>query len=281
MNTNTCYRLEDRALLSISGADARDYLQGLISNDVDKITGGNAIYAALLTPQGKYLHDFFVFALFNEKGEDALVLDCEKARIDDLMRRLRMYRLRAQVDLDILGDDWAVVAIPGHIRPTPASGVVYADPRHDGLGARAALPVEDFDSLNLTPGARRDYDLLRLKLGAPESGSDLVPEKSLLMESGFEELNGVDFEKGCYVGQEVTARMKHRALIRKRLFSVLIDGPAPAPGSPIQYGDVNIGEMRSSQDGHGMALLRIKTVKEAEKSGAALVAGDANLRVVQ
>jgi tRNA-modifying protein YgfZ len=276
MTTNTYYLLEDRALLAVSGADAHEFLQGLISNDMDKVSDGHAIYAALLTPQGKYLHDFFVFA-----HDDALVLDCEKARIDDLVRRLRMYRLRAKVDLDILGDNWAVAAIPGEDRPDLAQGVIYDDPRHGVLGVRAALPAAELAALDMTAGDRGDYDAMRLKLGVPESGSDLVAEKSLLMESRFEELNGVDFEKGCYVGQEVTARMKHRALIRKRLFPVIIDGPAPAPGSPIQYGDVDIGEMRSSQGDHGMALLRIETVEEVEKSGADLIAGDARLKVVQ
>jgi tRNA-modifying protein YgfZ len=277
MTTNTFYLLEDRALLSISGADSREFLQGLISNDVDKISatseGGRAIYAALLTAQGKYLHDFFVF-----EHDGSLVLDCEKARIDDLLRRLRMYRLRAKVEFEIL-DDWAVVAITGDARPVLARGVIYDDPRNEALGVRAALPVGDMGGLGLTMGAREDYDTLRLTLGIPASGSDLIAEKSLLMESGFEELNGVDFEKGCYVGQEVTARMKHRALIRKRLFPVLIDGPAPATGAAILHGDIEIGEMRTSRDGRGLAMLRIETVEETEKTGAALVAGDARIRV--
>ncbi|MEE2970757.1 MAG: folate-binding protein [Pseudomonadota bacterium] len=273
MTENTYTLLEDRAMLTLSGEDSHAFLQGLISNDVDKISEGRAIYAALLTAQGKYLHDFFVFEL-----DGSLALDCEKARIDDLMRRLRMYRLRAKIELDIPGDDWAVIAITGDASPNLARGVIYQDPRHDALGARAALPVADLADLHLSAGAREDYDALRLKLAVPESGSDLVPEKSLLMESGFEQLNGVDFEKGCYVGQEVTARMKYRALIRKRLFPVRCDGPAPAPGAPIYYGDVAIGEMRSSQGGRGMALLRIET---AENADAELIAGDARIRVIQ
>jgi folate-binding protein YgfZ len=276
MTENTFTLLEDRALLTLSGEDSREFLQGLISNDVDKIADGRAIYAALLTAQGKYLHDFFVFEL-----DGSLALECEKARVDDLMRRLRMYKLRAKIELEILGDDWAVIAITGDAGPDLARGVIYEDPRHDALGARAALPAADLAELNLPAGAREDYDALRLKLGVPESGSDLVPEKSLLMESGFEQLNGVDFEKGCYVGQEVTARMKYRALIRKRLFPVRFDGPAPAPGTPIHYGDVAIGEMRSSQNGHGLALLRIETVEAAQKADADLISGDARLRVIQ
>ena len=276
MLTNIYYLLEDRALLAVSGAESREFLQLLITNDVDKISDGRAIYAALLTPQGKYLHDFFVF----DHG-GALMLECEKARIDDLLRRLRMYRLRAKVDFEIFGDDWAVIALTGDARPALDQGAVYDDPRLAAMGARAVLPREELARLNFSAGARQDYDALRLSLGVPASGSDLLPEKSLLMESGFEELNGVDFEKGCYVGQEVTARMKHRALIRKRLFPVRIDGPAPAPGAPILYDGIEIGEMRSSQDDRGLAMLRIETVEAAGKSDADISAGNARLRVVQ
>ena len=151
MTENTYTLLEDRGMLTLSGEDSHAFLQGLISNDVDKISEGRAIYAALLTAQGKYLHDFFVFEL-----DGSLALDCEKARIDDLMRRLRMYRLRAKIELDIPGDNWTVIAITGNASPNLARGVIYQDPRHDGLGARAALPVADLADLHLSAGARED-----------------------------------------------------------------------------------------------------------------------------
>ena len=274
MTTNTFYLLEDRALLSISGADSREFLQGLISNDVDKISataeGGRAIYAALLTAQGKYLHDFFVFA--PGPGDDSLVLDCEKARIDDLLRRLRMYRLRAKVEFEIL-DDWAVVAITGDARPALARGVIYDDPRHEALGARAALKLGDMEGLGLTMGAREDYDTLRLTHGIPASGSDLIAEKSLLMESGFEELNGVDFEKGCYVGQEVTARMKHKTELRKGLARVRIEGEA-APGTPIMAGEKEVGTLHTVSGGRALAYLRFDRAEGEMQAGKATVTLD-------
>ncbi len=151
--------------------------------------------------------------------------------------------------------------------------MIHEDPRHAGLGARAALPVAELAALDLTAGAREDYDTLRLTLGIPASGSDLVPEKSLLMESGFEQLNGVDFEKGCYVGQEVTARTKYRGLVKKRLVPVAIDGPTPEAGTPVLAGDKEAGEMRSGGPGLGLALMRLEYLD----GKTALAAGEAKI----
>ena len=255
-------RLEDRAVLSVSGEDARPFLQGLVSNDIDKAAGTEAIHAALLTPQGKYLFDFFVVA-----SGDALWLDCEAARREALRRRLSMYRLRARVvieaDLDlevhaVIGEGAAAAAA------RIAGGLSFADPRIAGLGARTIVAPAERAALaasGLRPGSRADYDRLRIRLGVPDGGRDLVPEKSFLLENGFEALNGVDFAKGCYVGQEVTARMKHRALVRKRLAPVRIDGPAPPPGTAVHRGAAAVGEMRSSAGGLGLAMLRLDAIE--------------------
>jgi hypothetical protein len=269
--------LPDRALLAVAGAEARAFLQGLISNDVDKIAPGRAIHAALLTPQGKYLHDFFVF-----ERDGALCLDAEAGRADDLLRRLAAYRLRRKVEIARGAEPLAVFALLGAPPPAapPAGATVYRDPRLAGLGWRAAAPPEAaraFAAAGYAPGARADYDRLRLALGVPDGSRDLVPEKSLLLENGFDELDGVDFEKGCYVGQEITARMKHRALIKKRLFPVAIDGAAPPPGTPVAFGEVDSGEMRSSLDGQGLALLRLDHVAASLRDGTPFVAGEARL----
>lgn len=276
-------RLANRAVLAISGEDARGFLQGLVSNDVDKVTPQNAIYAALLTPQGKYLHDFFIVA---EDG--ALLLDCEAARLDDLVRRLTMYKLRAQVSIDrrddlgvfaLIGDgaiDTAgLAAEPGCCSPF-AGGLAFTDPRLAAAGARALLPNAAEKTLQSSGFGQADpeaYEARRIALGLPESGRDLVPDKSLLLETGFDELRGVDFEKGCYVGQEVTARMKHRDLVRKRILPVDIDGPAPPAGSEVLRGEVTAGEMLSAADGQGLALLKLEHVE----AGESLTAGDATL----
>jgi hypothetical protein len=273
--------LADRALIRIAGEDARGFLQDIISNDVEKLAPDCAIHAALLTAQGKYLHDFFAF-----EHAAAIHLDCESERRDDLMRRLKRYRLRAKIDIaneDAL-QPFALTGEGAREMAGPfAGGIVYADPRLAELGARAALPeggAAALEAAGLTPAARNDYELLRISRGVPDGSRDLVVDKALLLENGFEELGGVDFEKGCYVGQEVTARMKHRGLVRKRLLPVEIDGPVPAPGTAVRRGEVTVGEMRTSIDGRGLALLRLDDAERATAGESELQAGDARIRPV-
>jgi hypothetical protein len=266
--------LPERALIRIAGADSRQFLQDIISNDVDKIATATAVHAALLTPQGKYLHDFFAF-----EHAAAIHLDCEAARRDDLTRRLKRYRLRAKIDIEDV-DTLHVLALTGDgVRDMAgpfADGVILADPRLAALGARAVLGAGGgaaLEAAGFAPMTRDEYEKLRITHGVPDGSRDLVVDKALLLESGFEELGGVDFEKGCYVGQEVTARMKHRGLIRKRLLPVDIDGPMPAPGTDIKRGDVTVGEMRTAIAGHGLALLRLEDARgERElRAGAAVI----------
>jgi folate-binding protein YgfZ len=276
--------LDDRGILAVSGPDRRPFLQGLVSNDVDKVSPTAAHYAALLTAQGKYLHDFMMV-----EASESIWLDAEAARLGDLKRRLSMYRLRAKVSLDDR-PDLAVAAIfgaditailglpsePGAARPF-GSGVAFVDPRLALLGARAILPCEEARAVLADAGFVEtgfdSYDRLRLSLGVPDGRRDLVLEKSILLESGFDELNGVDWQKGCYIGQELTARTKYRGLIKKRLMPVRIDGPTPPPGAVVTADGREIGEMRSSRDGLGLALLRIEPVHE----GKTLAAGEASL----
>jgi folate-binding protein YgfZ len=273
--------LDDRGVLAVSGPDRRPFLQGLVSNDVDKVSPTASRYAALLTAQGKYLHDFIMV----ETGE-SIWLDAEAARLGDLKRRLSMYRLRARVSLDERSD-LAVAAIfgageaaifglpsePGAARPF-GTGVVFIDPRLASLGARAILPRENARAALANAGIAETgfdiYDRLRLSLGIPDGSRDLVLEKSILLESGFDELNGVDWQKGCYIGQELTARTKYRGLVKRRLTPVRIEGPVPPPGVAVTADGREIGEMRSSRDGCGLALLRIEPVRE----GKMLVAGE-------
>lgn len=268
--------LEDRAILAIAGADRRPFLQGLVSNDVEKVRADRAVYAALLTAQGKYLHDFIMV----EAG-DEIWLDAEAARLTDLKRRLTIYRLRAKVEI-AERPALAVAAIWGAGAPAanPADkGVILADPRLPALGARAILPRDalrpTLAGLGLVEAEFAAYDRHRLTLDVPDGSRDLVPEKSILLEAGFDELQGVDWQKGCYVGQELTARTKYRGLIKKRLFPVRIEGPVPPPGTMVTADGRDAGEMRSSRGGLGLALLRLDAVA-AERGltadGAMLVA---------
>jgi hypothetical protein len=273
-----------RGLVRIEGLDARAFLQGIVSNDVNKVSPARAIYAALLTPQGKYLHDFFI-----AEHAGALLLDCEAARRDDLIRRLTRFRLRSKVAVTPAADDLAVALVwgPGASAALGlprergaakgfAGGVVYADPRLSDIGARAIVPkaaASAFAAQGIGPGAEDDYEMQRLGLGLPDGSRDLEVEKSILLENGFDELAGIDWDKGCYMGQELTARTHYRALVKKRLVPVEIDGPAPAPGTPVHADGTEAGVVRSSRNGLGLALLRTEVL--AAKEG--LSAGGARL----
>jgi hypothetical protein len=254
--------LAERGILAISGEPARDFLQGLITNDIQKASPSRAIYAALLTPQGKFLHDFFIV-----EHKDRFLLDCSAERMPDLIKRLTMYRMRLKLDITDESDKWDVGAMlpvgemdaPGTAK-TRFDGVSYVDPRHAGLGERTIRLVDEDDTFPTDIAQqdknRADYEAIRIALGIPDTGKDLIADKSMPLESGFDELQGVDFEKGCYVGQEVTARMKHRNLVKKRLFPVAIDGDVTA-GAIVKSDEVDAGEIRSVINGRGIALLRL------------------------
>lgn len=276
--------LAERGLVALRGDDARSLLQGVISTDIERVTPASASYGALLTPQGKYLFDFVIVQV-----GDALLLDTERARVDDLLRRLLMYRLRAKVEIEDQSDAYEVAALLGDdlaarldLPPQPGAaralngGVVLIDPRLARLGARAVLPrgqgAPALEGCGFAALPTAAYEQARLALGVPDGSRDLVVDRSTLLESGFEEMHGVDFQKGCFVGQELTARMKYRGLVRKRLMPVVFEGPPPAPGTPIRLDGKDAGEMRSSHDGQGIALLRLEQVARAAEAGLPLLA---------
>jgi folate-binding protein YgfZ len=274
----------ERGVVSLCGEDRLTFLQGLVSNDVRRVAEDRAVYAALLTPQGKYLHDFFIIAI-----GDAWYLDCEATRREDLRRRLSVYRLRARVTLADASEHLAVAllfgaevlarlglaASPGRAMAVDG-GCIYVDPRLPDLGARALLPragaTDTLQRLGFAPGSADDYERLRMSLGVPDGSRDLPIEKAILLENGFAELNGIDWDKGCYMGQELTARTRYRGLVRKRLLPVAIDGPTPAPGTTVRAGDKEAGEVRSARDGLGLAMLRLEFL-----DAGPLTAGDSRL----
>ena len=274
--------LPHRALVLVQGADRFSFLQGMISNDVRHLESGEAMWAAFLTAQGKFLHEFFAVP-----HNDGILLECERDRRADLITRLSRYRLRAKVTLapdDTLevGVAWGADAaallktseILGAVAPL-GGGVLYTDPRVAGAGVRFALPADHvgahLEKLGLHVSA--DYDAHRIALGLPDGSRDLEVEKALLLENGFAELHGVDFDKGCYIGQELTARTHYRALIKKRLMPVLIDGEPPAPGASLTLNGADAGEMRSVFGNKGLALVRL----DAWRSGSALESGRAKI----
>lgn len=288
MTTHQSVLLPHRAVLAIAGDDRKTFLQGLVSNDVTRVSGDRAIHAAFLTPQGKFLHEFFIC-----ERDGTLFLDAEAERLDDLRTRLSRYRLRAKVTLEARPDLAVAVAFgaakdtlglpaeAGAAKPFGPAGVAYVDPRLPQAGLRFVLPAEGateaLADAGFTDGLAEDWEEHRLRLGLPDGSRDLPIEKAFLMESGFEELHGIDFKKGCYIGQELTARMKYRALVKKRLLPVTIDGPLPAPGTPLTTADgKDAGEMRSGivKEGGaiGLALVRLEHRTAGPlQAGAALV----------
>lgn len=270
MSSCTHIILKSRGLIGVTGDDAIDFLQGLVSNDVTKVSPDNAIYSALLTPQGKFLYDFFLVSL-----NDGLAIDCETDRLDDLKRKLSMYKLRSKVDLTDLSGDFCVAALMGEnvieqIELINAEGsakgyldgVAYVDPRLKDIGVRTILPregaIEALTTAGFPSGNPEDYENLRLELGLPDGSRDLEVDKAILLENGFNELHGVDWDKGCYMGQELTARTHYRGLVKKRLMPVSVEGPLPAPGTSLMVGDKVAGEMRSGTGDKGLALVKLE-----------------------
>jgi hypothetical protein len=285
---NRSYTLLDhRALIVVDGPDRKSFLQGLVSADINKVGPHSARYGAFLTPQGKFLHEFFVAEL-----GDALLVEGERDRLADFAKRLGIYRLRSKVSIAAT-DRYAVYALMGDGAAAAvglpdvagaaaefAGGIVFVDPRLAAGGLRAWLPPGSDGVLAAAGFAAVDaavWDVHRMRLGLPDGSRDLTPEKTLLLEAGFDELNGVDWQKGCFLGQELTARTKYRGLVRKRLIPVAIEGRAPDPGTPLLLNGSEVGEMCSRAGTIGLAMIRVEAVEQMGREGGALSAGRASL----
>ncbi|MBT0959174.1 folate-binding protein YgfZ [Alphaproteobacteria bacterium KMM 3653] len=239
--------MTDRTILKLTGADRQSFLQGLVTNDVQSTDSG-LIYAALLTPQGKYLADFFIL----NRAEDTLI-DVDASLAEGLAKRLMMYRLRADVQIEV--SDLKVFRGTG-----PAGDGDLQDPRHPALGWRRYGAEAGDDG--------SDWDQLRVEHLIPMTGVELVPNETYILEAGFEALHGVDFRKGCYVGQEVTARMKHKTELKKGLAPVKVQGEAPI-GTVITAGEKPAGTLYTQAGGAGIAYLRF------DRAVGEMTAGDA------
>lgn len=259
--TGTTYvaALPQRGVIAVTGEDRVSFLQGLVSNDVAQAGPDRAVWAGFLTPQGKWLADFFILS----DGE-RLLLDAEAAQIPMLLTRLGRFRLRTRVALA------AEPALQVHVAwggPPPDAPVRAPDPRLPEAGWRVlaapGLP---------TNADAADWDAHRLAFGLPEA-ADLEPEKTVLLEAGFDELNGVSWTKGCYMGQELTARTRYRGLLKRRLVPVMAEGALPAPGTPVLRDGTEVGTLRSARGHRALALLRL------DAFAGPLTCGDARLRV--
>ena len=250
-----CAPAPERAVLRITGPDRTGFLQGLVSNDMSRLAAQGIVYAAMLTPQGKYLADFFLVA-----EDDAVLLDVAAPLAEDLARRLTLYKLRAKVEISP-----AELAVTRGIGPAPKGAL--NDPRHPDMGWRLYGAA-------LEQGEAVDWDALRVEAMVPETGIELIPGESYILEQGFARLAGVDFRKGCYVGQEVTARMHHKTELRRGLVRVRIEGQAPV-GSEISSADGKpAGTLFTQAGGRALAWLRHDRAEGPMRAGAAVLHWD-------
>lgn len=268
-----------RAFVKISGADAADFLQRLVTQDVFGMKAGEARYAALLTPQGKVLFDFFIL----KRAED-FILDTEATQARALAKRLSIYKLRADVAIEDVSDHLAAAQFLGEGVEAPGravEGFAFVDPRLAALGIRMIAPPGAIADAAAACGAdeadEADYLQRRIALGVPEGPGDIRPEQTFPLDANMDALRGVDFQKGCFVGQEVTSRAKRRGEIRKRTLIARYHGAAPAYGTPVTAGDSTLGETLSGAGAQGLAVIRLDRLAAARERGDAVQAGGVSL----
>ena len=273
--------LPGRGVVKVAGDDARGFLHGLVSADILKLAPGAARFCALLTPQGKIIADFFVVEAPAQDG-GSFFLDLPRSLATTVVGKLNLYKLRVRVMVEDLSEVLGVLAA-WNGQGTASIGLWYPDPRLPALGLRAMLPLQRAADAALEVGAAMvdpaEYETHRIALGIPEGGIDFGYNDAFPHEADMDQLGGIDFDKGCYVGQEVVSRMEHRGIARTRALSVRFDAAAPAPGAAVMAGDRQIGTMGSSAAGHGLALVRLDRAAEALSRGESLVAGGVPIRL--
>ena len=275
--------LPDRGVVKVAGEDARNFLNGLVTTDVDKLKPGLGRFGALLTPQGKITIDFLITEVPAGHGGGFLI-DCPKALAEGLATKLKFYKLRAKVTVENLSDNLGVLAAwDGPLATQP--DLTFADPRNEELGYRILIPEDLKQKLSDLIGAElvdaAQYEAHRIALGVPRGGLDFMYSDAFPHETNMDRLAGVDFDKGCYVGQEVVSRMQHRGTARTRSVKVLLDGPSPETGATILAGDKPVGTIGSTADGKGIALVRIDRVADALDAGQPLTAGGLELKLAE
>jgi folate-binding protein YgfZ len=268
--------LRDRGVIELAGTDATGFLQRLITNSVLGIPKGEGRYAGLLPPQGKLLFDFFVVPLSG--GADAgYLIDCAGEQTADLVKRLNLHKMRAKIAIEDQSKKFAVAAIFGGEVAAGLEGLIYRDMRAPHMGLRVIAPRDALAKLDRGEASR--YEAHRIARGVPKGGVDFVHGNAFVQDVNLDLMNGVDFKKGCYVGQEVVARVHYRNSARKRIVKIHFDGPAPAQGAQITAGETNIGQVGSTAGGEGLAMVRLDRLEEARVAGVALKAGDVEVDV--
>jgi len=277
--------LPERGVVKVVGEDARKFLNGLLTADITKVTPQHAAYAALLTPQGKIMVDMIIAEAPSQDG-GGFFLDCPRALCPSLVERLNFYKLRAKVICEDLSEVLGVMAVWDGAGESEY-GLCYADPRLAGLGMRCMLPPhlasDAAADLAATLTDADDYEAHRITLGAPRGGLDFYYNDAFPHEADMDQLNGIDFDKGCYVGQEVVSRVEHRGTARKRVVPVAFEDFAAEAGVVVKAGDTDIGLMGTSVrgGGRGLAMLRLDRVGDALAAGTPLMSGGMMLRPVK
>jgi tRNA-modifying protein YgfZ len=275
--------LPDRGVIKVAGDDARRFLNGLVTVDTSTVSPERARFTALLTPQGKIIADFIVAEAEPADG-GGFFLDAARALAPALVQRLNFYKLRAKVMVEDLSEALGVLAIWDGAAETDF-GLCYADPRLPALGARCMLPPHLAGKAAADAGAdlvdAADYEAHRIALGVPRGGLDFAYGDAFPHETDMDQLSGVDFDKGCFVGQEVVSRIEHRGIARTRVVPVRYDGYAPDAGAPVSAGEKSVGTLGSTAHGHGLAMLRLDRAADALAAGAPLVAGGIEMRLVK
>ena len=275
--------LPDRGVVKVVGDDARRFLNGLVTGDMAKVAAGKPCFAALLTPQGKIIADFIIAEAPAEDG-GGFFLDCPMALAPALVEKLNFYKLRAKVICEDLSEALGVMAVWGGMADSEY-GLSYPDPRLPALGSRIMLPPHLAAAATADLGARftvaDEYENHRIALGVPRGGLDFIYGDTFPHEADMDQLNGVDFDKGCYVGQEVVSRVEHRASARSRVVPIAYDEFAPTSGLPIMSGEKQVGTLGSTAKGRGLALMRLDRIADALAAKTTLEAGGIAVRPVK
>ena len=269
--------LADRGVVRVAGEEAETFLDGLLTCDLDRISPGRPRYGGLLTPQGKILFDFIVFSASDAGG--GYLLDCPKAQAPDLAKRFGFYKLRAKVTVaDVSGTLGVIAGWGDSSKPGADVASIGWDPRLPALGwRRIAMATK---AVEIATSGPETYQAHRIALGVPEGGKDFAPNDAFPHEALMDQLHGVDFDKGCYVGQEVVSRMRHRGTVRTRIVPlVYLDGPAAAPGSNVAASERVIGKTGSSADRRGLAMVRLDRAADAVAAGEVIRAGGLPVRI--
>jgi tRNA-modifying protein YgfZ len=269
--------LTDRGVIKVAGGDAADFLQKVVTNNVLGIAAGEARFSALLTPQGKLMFDFFVAPL-PEGAQAGFYFDCVKDQAADLAKRVNFLKLRAKITVEVQSEALGVAAFWDEPVPEGFPGTVYDDPRAAGLGSRVIAPHAALAEI-ATPNDNA-YEAHRIALGIARGGRDFHYGETFPHDVNLDFLHGVDFKKGCYIGQEVVSRVHFRKSARKRIVKICFTGPAPALGTDIIAGEMTVGEVGSVAGTNGLASVRVDRIQDAKAAGLAFRAGETAVEII-